>query len=94
MTATSTSSRCATSRRSGWPAFKVPRYWQQLAELPHTPTGRVAKHQLPSGHPDGELGPGGALSRRPAAGQIAKNELRNRPASAGSPRTAPACVRL
>ena len=36
-------------------AFKVPRYWQQLDELPHTPTGRVAKHQLPSGHPDGEL---------------------------------------
>ena len=35
--------------------FKVPRYWQQVAELPHTPTGRVAKHQLPSGHPDGEL---------------------------------------
>jgi carnitine-CoA ligase len=35
--------------------FKVPRYWQQLAELPHTPTGRVAKHQLPPGHPDGEL---------------------------------------
>ena len=35
-------------------AFKVPRYWQQLAELPHTPTGRVAKHRLPSGHPEGE----------------------------------------
>jgi carnitine-CoA ligase len=35
-------------------AFKVPRFWQQLAELPHTPTGRVAKHRLPVGHPDGE----------------------------------------
>jgi crotonobetaine/carnitine-CoA ligase len=35
-------------------AFKVPRYWQQLADLPHTPTGRVAKHQLPTDHPDGE----------------------------------------
>jgi crotonobetaine/carnitine-CoA ligase len=27
--------------------FKVPRYMEALAELPHTPTGRVAKHQLP-----------------------------------------------
>lgn len=30
-------------------AFKVPRYLEVLDELPHTPTGRVAKHQLPSG---------------------------------------------
>jgi carnitine-CoA ligase len=35
-------------------AFKVPRYWQQIAELPRTPTSRVAKHRLPAGHPDGE----------------------------------------
>jgi crotonobetaine/carnitine-CoA ligase len=35
-------------------AFKVPRYWQQLAELPRTPTARVAKHQLPAGHPPEE----------------------------------------
>jgi crotonobetaine/carnitine-CoA ligase len=35
-------------------SFKVPRYWQQVAELPRTPTARVAKHRLPSGHPDGE----------------------------------------
>jgi carnitine-CoA ligase len=35
-------------------AFKVPRYWQLIGELPHTPTARVAKHRLPSGHPDGE----------------------------------------
>ncbi len=26
--------------------FKVPRYLEVVAELPHTPTGRVAKHQL------------------------------------------------
>jgi carnitine-CoA ligase len=26
--------------------FKVPRYIELIAELPHTPTGRVAKHQL------------------------------------------------
>jgi crotonobetaine/carnitine-CoA ligase len=31
--------------------FKVPRYWQQVASLPRTPTQRVAKHQLPEGHP-------------------------------------------
>jgi non-ribosomal peptide synthetase component E (peptide arylation enzyme) len=26
--------------------FKVPRYMEATAELPHTPTGRVAKHEL------------------------------------------------
>jgi crotonobetaine/carnitine-CoA ligase len=26
--------------------FKVPRYLEVVADLPHTPTGRVAKHQL------------------------------------------------
>jgi crotonobetaine/carnitine-CoA ligase len=35
-------------------AFKVPRYWELIAELPRTPTARVAKHLLPAGHPDGE----------------------------------------
>jgi crotonobetaine/carnitine-CoA ligase len=35
-------------------AFKVPRYWQALAELPRTPTARVARHRLPPGHPPGE----------------------------------------
>jgi crotonobetaine/carnitine-CoA ligase len=44
-------------------AFKVPRYWQQVAELPRTPTARVAKHQLPSGHPDGEYDAEGADER-------------------------------
>ena len=29
--------------------YKVPRYLQLVAELPHTPTGRVAKHRLPAG---------------------------------------------
>jgi crotonobetaine/carnitine-CoA ligase len=42
-------------------AFKVPRYWQQLAALPRTPTARVAKHRLPTGHPteeyDAQAGP-------------------------------------
>ena len=31
-------------------AFKVPRYWQLIDELPRTPTARVAKHRLPDGH--------------------------------------------
>ena len=35
-------------------AFKVPRYWQQLDALPRTPTARIARHRLPTGHPDGE----------------------------------------
>jgi carnitine-CoA ligase len=35
-------------------AFKVPRYWQLIDELPHTPTARVAKHRLPAGHQPGE----------------------------------------
>ncbi|HTW21403.1 MAG TPA: AMP-binding protein [Mycobacteriales bacterium] len=35
-------------------AFKVPRYWQAVGELPRTPTARIAKHRLPAGHPAGE----------------------------------------
>jgi carnitine-CoA ligase len=35
-------------------AFKVPRYWQQIDELPRTPTARIAKHRLPAGRPPGE----------------------------------------
>jgi crotonobetaine/carnitine-CoA ligase len=31
-------------------AFKVPRYWEVIDELPRTPTSRVAKHQLPDGN--------------------------------------------
>ncbi len=31
-------------------AFKVPRYWEQIGELPRTPTARVAKHRLPVGN--------------------------------------------
>jgi crotonobetaine/carnitine-CoA ligase len=35
-------------------AFKVPRYWQEVSALPRTPTSRVAKHRLPTGHPEDE----------------------------------------
>ena len=28
-------------------AFKLPRYIELVDELPHTPTGRIAKHRLP-----------------------------------------------
>ncbi|HXB46138.1 MAG TPA: AMP-binding protein [Streptosporangiaceae bacterium] len=48
-------------------SFKVPRYWQQVAELPRTPTARVAKHRLPSGHPDGEYDAESAQTSKPAA---------------------------
>jgi crotonobetaine/carnitine-CoA ligase len=43
--------RYATTRLS---AFKVPRFWQLIDELPRTPTARIAKHQLPAGHQPGE----------------------------------------
>ena len=36
-------------------AFKVPRYVEDVAELPHTPTGRVAKHELPRKRTAGEV---------------------------------------
>jgi carnitine-CoA ligase len=39
-------------------AFKVPRYWQLVGELPRTPTARIAKHRLPGGHPPGEYDAG------------------------------------
>ncbi|NLT05779.1 MAG: ATP-dependent acyl-CoA ligase, partial [Solirubrobacterales bacterium] len=34
--------------------FKVPRYLELVDELPHTPTGRVAKHRLPAELTGGE----------------------------------------
>ena len=49
-----TSPRCARSPPRRLAAFKVPRYWQLISELPRTPTARVAKHRLPRGHPPGE----------------------------------------
>jgi carnitine-CoA ligase len=36
-------------------AFKVPRFIEVVAELPHTPTGRVAKHSLPRERSDREI---------------------------------------
>jgi crotonobetaine/carnitine-CoA ligase len=35
--------------------FKVPRYYEVVPELPHTPTGRVAKHRLPTDRNDEEV---------------------------------------
>ncbi len=49
-----TSPSCARSPPQRLAAFKVPRYWQLISELPRTPTARVAKHRLPPGHPPGE----------------------------------------
>lgn len=42
--------------------FKVPRYFEVLSELPHTPTGRIAKHELPGKRSGTEED----LERRPA----------------------------
>jgi crotonobetaine/carnitine-CoA ligase len=36
-------------------AFKVPRYIEIVDELPHTPTGRLAKHRLPVERTPGEM---------------------------------------
>ena len=36
-------------------AFKVPRFWQVIGELPRTPTARIAKHRLPAGHQPEEV---------------------------------------
>jgi crotonobetaine/carnitine-CoA ligase len=35
-------------------AFKVPRFFELVDELPHTPTGRIAKHELPTDRTDAE----------------------------------------
>jgi crotonobetaine/carnitine-CoA ligase len=35
--------------------FKVPRYIEIVDVLPHTPTGRLAKHRLPTGRTDAEV---------------------------------------
>lgn len=35
--------------------FKVPRWYEVVDELPHTPTGRVAKHHLPTGRNASEI---------------------------------------
>ena len=34
--------------------FKVPRYFEVVDDLPHTPTGRIAKHELPTGRTEDE----------------------------------------
>jgi carnitine-CoA ligase len=44
--------RSWTARRLA--AFKVPRYWEEISELPRTPTARIAKHRLPQGHTPSE----------------------------------------
>ena len=46
-------------------AFKVPRFWQSMDSLPRTPTTRVAKHKLPTGHPPEEYDVQTAPDRQP-----------------------------
>jgi crotonobetaine/carnitine-CoA ligase len=55
-------------------AFKVPRFWQAVDALPRTPTARVAKHRLPTGHPPDEYD-----AERDAKGEV--------PATPGRPGT-------
>jgi crotonobetaine/carnitine-CoA ligase len=43
--------------------FKVPRYFEVVDELPHTATGRIAKHQLPSDRTPHEVDMGAAARR-------------------------------
>ena len=43
--------------------FKVPRYYEVVDELPHTPTGRLAKHQLPADRNEREVDMGQARGR-------------------------------
>jgi carnitine-CoA ligase len=43
--------------------FKVPRYYEFIGDLPHTPTGRIAKHELPHEHTETEVD----LDPQPAA---------------------------
>ena len=56
-------------RAAGWTAerlsaFKVPRFWQAVDALPRTPTSRVAKHRLPTGHPPDEYDAEAAYATR------------------------------
>jgi len=48
-------------------AFKVPRYWEVLDELPRTPTSRVAKHQLPAGNTPNEYDAEAVVARAASA---------------------------
>ena len=49
-------------------AFKVPRFWQAVDALPRTPTSRVAKHRLPTGHTPEEYDAEAASNHRVAKG--------------------------
>ena len=41
--------------RSRLSRFKIPRYLEVVDDLPHTPTGRLAKHRLPTGRTPDEI---------------------------------------
>jgi acyl-CoA synthetase (AMP-forming)/AMP-acid ligase II len=41
--------------RSRLARFKVPRYYEVVSDLPHTATGRLAKHKLPAERTPGEI---------------------------------------
>ena len=43
--------------------YKVPRYYEVVTELPHTPTGRLAKHRLPTHRTETEVDMAGGARR-------------------------------
>lgn len=47
--------------------FKAPRYLEVMKTLPHTPTGRVVKHELPRGRSEGEVDLGPQTASPPGA---------------------------
>ena len=61
--------RFATERLA---RFKVPRYFEVVDELPHTPTGRLAKHQLSLARTSSEVD----MERREPATPRAAGDLR------------------
>jgi crotonobetaine/carnitine-CoA ligase len=54
--------------------FKVPRYFEVVGELPHTPTGRVAKHLLPVERTPGEIDREAPVAARPSTDEAAPDD--------------------
>jgi carnitine-CoA ligase len=59
-------------------AFKVPRFWQLIDELPRTPTARIAKHRLPAGHTSGEYDAQASRVAGPADGPGQSRKIQTR----------------
>ena len=79
-----TSPPCASTRPQRLTRFKVPRYIEAVDELPHTPTGRVAKHELPRDRTARRDGLRGRRGERMSDG-LAAHEHRRPPTPTRSP---------